>query len=106
MLILLPFIFLCQTVLGITQDPRVGSEAFPKLPQTALNTERTTSPHPAWSGEAPGFDNDSQHGGHVSMRKMIKNGMKVVRRFVRQSLSELPDSRKGGITEILEDIIS
>ena len=43
---------------------------------------------------------------HISFGKMLKRGVKFVRRYIRQAFSDLPDNRKGGVIEVFQDIVN
>ncbi len=51
-------------------------------------------------------DGPIETGYDISVGKMMKRGIKSFRRFVRQSLSDIPENKKGTISDVIEDILN
>jgi len=42
----------------------------------------------------------------ITLGRIVKQGVKFLRRSIRGLLSDLPDKRKGGVVEIIEDLVN
>ena len=53
--------------------------------------------------EIPAYDASADD---ISFGKLAKRGVKFVRRYVRQLVSEVPEVHKGGVLQLVEDVVN